>query len=411
MNGSPRARMLVLTSTLPRFASDPEPRFVLDLARAMSNRFDVTILAPADPDAAEHETMDGVAIRRYRYAPFRRWERLAYPGAIVPRLRARPRYWVLVPLLMLGLLRAALQELKHGTYDCVHCHWLLPQGAVMAFVRLLRPIPTVVTCHGSDVYTLNHGLGRWIKRFVVSNVSAVTVVSYPLRGALAELTHQSDAAFSVIPMGVDLDKFRPDRADRTWPSRCGLARPLILFVGRLSEEKGIDCLLRALCTRELQAASLAIVGEGPLRERLGHQIDRLGLVDRAVLLGPLGHDELPVAYASADVFCLPSVGSSSGAKEGVPTVLLEAAASGLPCVASRIGGVPDAVIDGATGILVEPGSSTQLASALARLLNNEALRRAMGGKAKQHARSFAWLNVAENFASIFALADRRVGEP
>ncbi|MBM3517029.1 MAG: hypothetical protein FJX56_03920 [Alphaproteobacteria bacterium] len=101
-----KPRLLVTAATLPRFAGDPEPRFELDLARALTARFEVTVLAPADPAAALEDMVEDVRILRYRYAPARNLDRLAYPGAIVPRLKRQPLYLALVPFLIAGLRRA-----------------------------------------------------------------------------------------------------------------------------------------------------------------------------------------------------------------------------------------------------------------------------------------------------------------
>ena len=97
-----KPRLLVTTSTLPRFEDDPEPRFVVDLARALADRFEITVLAPSFPGAAPRARLFGVDVIRYRYAPVKRWERLAYPGGIMSRLRADPLNWLLVPGMIIG---------------------------------------------------------------------------------------------------------------------------------------------------------------------------------------------------------------------------------------------------------------------------------------------------------------------
>ena len=101
-----RKQVLVLTSTLPRFADDPEPGFVLHLSKALTKFFDVTVLAPMGECAEPEEQVGDLRICRYRYAPFRAWETLAYPGGIMPRLRSEPWRWIQVPMLMFGLWRA-----------------------------------------------------------------------------------------------------------------------------------------------------------------------------------------------------------------------------------------------------------------------------------------------------------------
>ena len=141
--------VLFATSTLPRWKSDPEARFVLDLARHLPPDWDPLILAPAAPGAAAREHLDGVEVRRYRYAPFKRWETLCYPGSTLGRVQARPALLSLVPGLLAGLRHAVATELHRRPFDCVHAHWLFPQGLVHAlgFTGAHHP-PLVVTSHG-----------------------------------------------------------------------------------------------------------------------------------------------------------------------------------------------------------------------------------------------------------------------
>jgi hypothetical protein len=127
-----RPTVLVTTSTLPRWHGDPEARFVLDLARHLQPRYDIRILARAYPRSALDEELEGVRVIRYRYGPLRRCETLTNPGAIMGRLSANPALWALVPALLGGLYRAVWRQLASTRVDCVHAHWLLPQGVVQA---------------------------------------------------------------------------------------------------------------------------------------------------------------------------------------------------------------------------------------------------------------------------------------
>jgi len=284
-------RLLFTTSTLPRFAGDPEPRFVLDLAHALSERYEVTILAPGDAAAKPLEQDGRVTIRRYRYAPLRWMERLAYPGAILPRLRGHPWLWATVPMLFLGLYWA-LRRLKPGGFDLVHCHWLIPQGVVQAlgFAGDGMP-PFVVTSHGGDLTSFRGPSMRRLFRLVMERAAATTLVSAALRKEVGELL----AGAAVIPMGVDLQRFHPGAAEPGRFGRWCCEERVLLFVGRLVEKKGLDVLLRALAEPAMQAtnAHLVVVGEGPLKAQLETRRDALGLRGRVHFLPPVGHAQLP----------------------------------------------------------------------------------------------------------------------
>lgn len=388
---------------MSRSVGDANPRFVLDLACTLTPWFDVTVLAPLAPGAREHEICEGVAIHRYRYAPFRSWEQLAYRGGILPLLRQRPWLWLLVPLLLCGLIAATRRLHKRYRFDCVHCHWLIPQGlaAVLAFRGSNRP-RLIATSHGGDAYTFRHGWKRRLLQCIARRVDALTVVSEPLR----RMFEQEFALNSVhpihIPMGVDVDSFLPGKADAEWARSIGLQSPVILFVGRLVEKKGVSYLLDAMADPSLQhmRANLAIVGDGPLRSALEHQTAALHLEQQVKFLGAQPGRLLPRCYASADLVVAPSVQTADGDCEGLPTVLLEAMASGAPVVSTPVGGIPQLIEDKVSGVLVPPADSEQLARALASLLQCVDMRRTLAVNARAKASAFDWRRTAGAYKEL-----------
>lgn len=173
----------------------------------------------------------------------------------------------------------------------------------------------------------------------------------------------------VVPLGLDADAFTP--APRTAADDGPLR---VLSLGRLVALKGQAVLLDAAAelARRGRPLEVTIAGGGAERERLERRAAELGIADRVEFLGAVGQDRVPALYAAADVFC------SSSFAEGVPVVLMEAMASGLPTVATRIMGIPEIVEDGVTGLLVPPGRADALADALERLAADPEERRAMG---------------------------------
>ena len=173
-----------------------------------------------------------------------------------------------------------------------------------------------------------------------------------------------------VPMGVDAARFKP--SPHTGDGR---QEPLrIVTVGRLAGVKGQAVMLDAMAELERRgvAAHLTIAGDGPERGQLERRTSKLGLGDRVEFAGPVGHDRVTDLYAAADVFC------SASFAEGLPTVLLEAMATGLPTVATRIMGTPELVEHEVTGLLVPPARADALADALERLASRPDERRAMG---------------------------------
>jgi Glycosyltransferase len=149
---------------------------------------------------------------------------------------------------------------------------------------------------------------------------------------------------------------------------------IVLYAGTFSRTKGVEHLVRALpqIVRRHPDVKLVLVGSGPLEPRLRGLAERLGVTDSVVFVGRRSHDQMPRLLAAADVFVLPSL------NEGLPRVILEAMATGLPVVATSVGGVPELVVDGGTGLLVEPGDEEALADAVCRVLADPELAMAWG---------------------------------
>jgi glycosyltransferase involved in cell wall biosynthesis len=240
-----------------------------------------------------------------------------------------------------------------------------------------------------------YGLRENRIRAKVADAAFVACVSDHLRSQLMLVADPAHwRSLHLVRTGVDTELFRPN-GDAAAPNR-------ILTVARLVPGKGIDLLLDALARLERRGvpADAAIVGDGPDRRRLAARVQELGLDGRVRLLGPASQDRIRELYAGAAVFCLPSL------SEGVPVVLMEAMAMGLPVVATRITGVPELVEEDRSGFLVPPGRPDLLADALERALRAPAAeRRAMGeaGRARVEA-DFSPARSAERLLELFDYA-------
>ncbi len=185
----------------------------------------------------------------------------------------------------------------------------------------------------------------------------------------------------VWPQGVDVRLFHPSHASREWREKLSGGRPgdkILLYVGRLAPEKGIERLKIALSA--VPDACLAIVGKGPIRKELQKKFAGT----RTVFTGLLTGEDLAAAYASADLFVFPSTTETLG------MAMIEALASGLPVIAARSGAIREVVAEGENGLLYEPDSAEELATAVRRLLDDDALRRSFGLRARTAAEERDW---------------------
>jgi len=161
--------------------------------------------------------------------------------------------------------------------------------------------------------------------------------------------------------------------------------PLILSVAQLAERKGLQYLVRAC--RQLRDAGVAfrceIVGDGPARPELAALVDELGLGESVILTGPLPYPEVVARYVRASAFALPCIIAPNGDRDGIPNVILEAMAAGVPVVTTPVSGIPEVIHDGVTGLLVPEADVDSLAAAITRLLGDADLRLRLGHEARQ----------------------------
>lgn len=383
-----KPKLLVTASTFPRWEGDTEPRFILDLSKALLEFYDVTVLAPACPGAKTKEVLEGVKVIRYHYFPIHKWETLCYPGAIVPRIKEKKIRALLVPFLFICLY-FNLIRLSKG-FDKIHAHWLIPQGIVQSFINKKY----IVTGHGGDVVSLNKGILKKLKIRCLKRAEKITVVSEALKSKVKELYPAADV--SVISMGCDTSKFGKQYHEENYFNQEG--KKVILFVGRLAEKKGVTYLIDAMKDIE---GKLVIIGDGPLRETLEKQARKYG--DKIEFWGSKSHQELREIYASADVFVAPSITAKDGDKEGLGLVLLEAMASGLPVVGSDSGGIPEIVKDGYNGFLVEEKNIEELSDRINGLLDSDELRKKISTNGLKVALSRDYKNIALQYCRMLEM--------
>lgn len=399
--GALRPRLLVLASTYPRWAGDHEPGFVHDLCRRLVTHFDVTVLGPHAPGAADNEVLDGVEVVRYRYAPAR-LETLVNDGGILTNLRASRWKFLLVPSFVACQAVWAWQLLRKRKFDAIHAHWLLPQGLIAAALQVLsgKQTPFVVTSHGADLYALKGTLTEKIKRWVVGRAAAATVVSSPMVENLRAIGADV-AKVSIISMGVDTSlRFAPAAEHRRDPHE-------ILFVGRLVEKKGVAHLLRALpaVLREHPEVRLVVAGFGPDERRLRNLAEELGVQSRVRFLGALPQAELPALYQRAALFVAPFTRAGSGDQEGLPVALMEAIACGCPVLAGNVAGLHDLLGDQANRVLFDPQDESGLSQRIIHSLSAPEIAAEHAARMREHLLArFDWSQVADGYSQLILKA-------
>jgi glycosyltransferase involved in cell wall biosynthesis len=313
-------KVAVLTTSYPRWSGDAAGAFVADLVEL------------ARAGGAEVEVVSPAAFPHFG---------LAYGHGIAGNLRAAPWKGLLLPAFLAAFAVAARRAAR--TADLVHAHWL-PSG----LVGLATGKPLIVQPWGSDLE-----LAPWLARFVLPRARIVVAASEFLAGAARRLGARDVRVIPVAP-SMPGDVGEPDEP------------PHVLFVGRLSEEKGILDFLEATA-----GLPRVVVGDGPLRRRVPESV---GFVER---------NRLGAFYARAAVVCVPS------RREGYGMVAREAMAYGRPVVAAAVGGLVDAISHGETGLLVPSRDNEALRGAVRHVLEDAELRRRLGEAARRRARQEA----------------------
>jgi glycosyltransferase involved in cell wall biosynthesis len=365
---------------------------VFELCRRLSEDFDVWVLAPHAPGANTRETLSGLTVVRFHYF-FERGETLAYRGGILANLRSNWLRYLLVPLFLGCQLTALLRLLARERFDIVHAHWLIPQGLVAVAARpLSRRTPALLcTAHGSDLYGLRGRLFSALKRLVMRRSDTVSMVSQAMKEHAVALGAEPEK-ISIISMGVDTaNTFTPAEHPAHRNNE-------LLFVGRLTEQKGVESLVRALpqVVSARPDTILTVIGRGPQEEPLRALSKALGVARNVRFLGAVTNENLPELYRRASILVF-----TSATDEGFGLVCVEALACECPVIASDLPAVRELILNGETGLLFQRGDSDELACKILALLADPTLRHSLGKAGREFvSQRFDWKIVAQHYGDL-----------
>jgi colanic acid/amylovoran biosynthesis glycosyltransferase len=288
-------------------------------------------------------------------------------------------------------------RLQEAGISHVHAHFAGMAARTAFWIARFFPITFSFTAHANDIFApRNFEIG--VDKLVRAARVIITETEYAeefLRHRFPECADRIHRIYN----GLNLAEFGH--------ANFSSDPPLIVAIGRLIAKKGFTNLIRAcaLLVDRGRPSRCEIFGEGPLESQLRGQIEELGLQERVQLPGTKPQHEIRERLAAASVFVLPSVPETDGGMDNLPTVIMEAMATGLPVVSTRIGGIPEMVVDNETGFLVQPEDAVPLADAIEKVINDCPLAQKFGQAGYERAQRL--FSIEKNVRELCALIDPR----
>jgi glycosyltransferase involved in cell wall biosynthesis len=419
-------KVLVIGSVYPRFQEDAEvPWLRTSIAHLKKAGVEIQVLAPAYKGLKSHD-IDGTHVNRFRYAPAS-WEILTHEEGAPSKMASKPWLQLLaIPYIINGFFQC-IRICRKWRPDVIHAHWPFPHAYIALGAAKLFKIPLVLNFHGAELLLIRKK--KWVKpllKFAIGQAQAIFANSSFTAGKIKALRNVN---VEWSPYGTTLEERRETRDESnalchpernevkskvpvTIPTHPVNGKFKILFVGRHIERKGICYLIEAAKHLPRDKFEIRIVGVGDLTEQLKQQAalldERRETKDERtqsasiIFTGKLSPEDLANEYKTANVFTLPAIVDHKGDTEGLGVVLIEAMELGLPIVASNVGGIPDVVVDGESGILVPEKDPVALADAFKCLEADPTLiQKLLAGARKRIEECFTWDGIIERQIEVY----------
>ena len=382
-------KVLVVGSVYPRFPEDNEvPWLRKSVATLRDAGVEVEVMAPSYKGLKSH-TIDGVPVHRFRYA-VKNLEILTHDEGAPTKMAKHPSMQLLaIPYCISGFFKC-LWLAKKKKFDVIHAHWPFPHALIVLGACKLFRIPLVLNFHGAELLLIRKK--KWIRpimKFIIGQANAI----------FANSRFTASKISALRPTKIEWSPYGSPLSSGKVPPHARGERYKILFVGRHIERKGIEYLIQAAKLLDPKKFEVRIVGKGNLTESLKNLAKEIQTEN---VTGPLSPDDLRKEYQESNCFVLPAIVDSKGDTEGLGVVLIEAMQYGLPVVASNVGGIPDVVVDGETGVLVPEKNPEALAAAFQKLESDPAYEtELLKGAEKRINDCFNWEKIAKKQIAVY----------
>lgn len=360
--------VLLVTRFLPRWTAGTEIA-TFNIAKHLINRgHDVHIVTSFDDGTEDYDKMNNINIHRVK------WPNIRLIGTVI--------FWFNITICINKIRPEIVSSQSIGL------------GIPALITKIVLNIPYVVWGRGSDVY-LNWRFKSCICNLALRNADLVLALTEDMKKNLPNYCIKKT---KVVYNGIDLERFNIDKQQCREANCINGNEGTIIFIGRLNPIKGVKYLIIAMklfLEKNENAKLLIIGGDDGEKNYLEDLAKKLNISNSIIFAGKISNDLIPNYLYYSDIFILPSL------SEGFPNTILEAMASGLPIIASNVGGINEIVQDGINGYLVEPGKPDQIYEKIHSLFENEELRNIMKVNNKMKAMKYSWESIAYQLENCY----------
>ena len=365
-----KRNLLILTDKFPRWEGDTAvSRYVQHLAESLSQHYKVYVLCPHSFCAARHQNIKNIEIIRFPYFYPRKWQILSNENGLQVSLKEKFLAKLIFPFLCIFELFYLYKTIKEKEIDIINIHELFPHAFLFVLIKPYLKISSILTETGASVsdISIKSFIKKKIIKFTLKKIDIILPVCIYTRYKLEKICGCSFNT-KIVPMGVDNIKFRYFSDKIKLKSSLGIPKKnkIFLFIGKFIEKKGIQHLLEAvnILKNDYQDFTVLLIGRGPLEQNFKDWVVKQKISNYIKFLGWVDNDQLPPYYGISDAVIVPSTIDKEGGTDGLPIVVQESLAAGVPVIASCISGISEIIKDGYNGWLFEAGNHGDLCSAI-----------------------------------------------
>lgn len=395
-----------ITSSYIRNKTDFTSFFLHDIAKRLAAYgIEIHIITPNSQNTKSEEIIDGVIIHRFAFVP-QKYDKLTYGNGMAVNLKKQAIAKVQLIPYFIYCMHTFCKLQKNERFDLVHCHWAFPSGFIGSIIKHIYNIPIIITLHGTEIFLSNrYRTAKYLIRYCL-HYSDTVIANSSYTMQLSKRIYNRE--YTIIYMGVDLKKYYPlnlkeiELLRKKNNLKC---KKILLTVCRLIKRKGVEYILKSLNYIKTLDICVIIVGNGPEKSILVNYAEKLMSENKSLKImfkNNVPEDELIQLHQICDIELLTSIEDDTGETEGLGVVLIEGGACGKPLIGSNVGGIPDIIINGYNGFLVEQKNPEMIAKKVEFILDHLDTMNYLSNNSRSHViEKFDINDVVKKYVEIY----------